>query len=52
MENVLEQQRAYATIGRTHFCLGEALAEESSKRQEAFVAAKKAYSKSLKLCDL
>ena len=51
MKSILEEQRALATIGRTHFCLAEALPEKSVERTEAFAAAKTAYSKSLRLCN-
>lgn len=48
-QDLLEQQRAFATIGRTYFCLGESL-EESEKKTNSLFAAKKAYGKSLKIC--
>ncbi|XP_057319556.1 tonsoku-like protein [Microplitis mediator] len=48
--NLIEQQRAYATLGRMYFCMSEAC-EKSARKQEVLAAAKKAYSKSLKLCD-
>ncbi|XP_034939798.1 tonsoku-like protein [Chelonus insularis] len=51
MDSLVEQQRAYATLGRTYFCLGEASEESSNKRDEALNDAKRAYTKSLKLCD-
>ncbi|XP_012271761.1 tonsoku-like protein [Orussus abietinus] len=51
VENLLEEQRAYATLGRTYFCLAEALPENSPKRDKALADAKKAYSKSIRLCN-
>ncbi|KAG8039017.1 hypothetical protein G9C98_003324 [Cotesia typhae] len=49
-KNLIEQQRAYATLGRMYFCMSEAC-EKTGKEHEPLAAAKRAYSKSLKLCD-
>ncbi|CAG5093788.1 Similar to CG7457: Tonsoku-like protein (Drosophila melanogaster) [Cotesia congregata] len=49
-KNLIEQQRAYATLGRMYFCMSEAC-EKTGSEQEPLAAAKRAYSKSLKLCD-
>ncbi|XP_017881468.1 tonsoku-like protein [Ceratina calcarata] len=50
-ENLLEEQRAYATLGRTYFCWAESLSEDSEKRPDALRSAKKAYMKSIRLCN-
>ncbi|XP_076621722.1 tonsoku-like protein isoform X1 [Colletes latitarsis] len=50
IKNLLEEQRAYATLGRTYFCWAESLVE-SEKKTEALKRAKKAYMKSIRLCN-
>ncbi|XP_066587988.1 tonsoku-like protein [Prorops nasuta] len=50
VHNLLEEQRAFATLGRTHFCLAESLLDDQEKCK-ALLEAKKAYEKSIKLCD-
>ncbi|XP_012528425.2 tonsoku-like protein [Monomorium pharaonis] len=49
MKNSIEEQRAFATLGRTHFCSAESLT--GKKRNEALENAKKAYTQSMELCD-
>ncbi|XP_015595253.1 tonsoku-like protein [Cephus cinctus] len=49
-ENLLEQQRAYATLGRIYFCLAESLPEGNDNKQEALLSSKKAYTKSIRIC--
>ncbi|XP_044014051.1 tonsoku-like protein, partial [Aphidius gifuensis] len=51
--NLLEQQRAFATLGRTQFCLGESLtdANDLTKKIEVLNNAKRSYAKSLELCN-
>jgi len=53
MRNAIEEQRAFATLGRTHFCLAESLTGRSSrcKHTEALASAKMAYARSMELCD-
>ncbi|KZC13712.1 Tonsoku-like protein, partial [Dufourea novaeangliae] len=51
INNLLEEQRAYATLGRTYFCWGESLHENSEKKIEALTNARKAYVKSIRLCN-
>ncbi|XP_029178844.1 tonsoku-like protein isoform X2 [Nylanderia fulva] len=51
MKNLIEEQRAFATLGRTYFCLAESLSDHSQKRDEALVNAKQAYVNSMELCD-
>ncbi|XP_076222152.1 tonsoku-like protein isoform X2 [Nomia melanderi] len=51
MNNLLEEQRAYATLGRTYFCWGESLPENSENRVDIFLNARKAYMKSIRLCN-
>ncbi|XP_015121499.1 tonsoku-like protein [Diachasma alloeum] len=49
-DDLIEQQRAYATLGRTQFCLSQFLEDRAQKR-DALNAAKNAYITSLKTCD-
>ncbi|XP_076299683.1 tonsoku-like protein [Lasioglossum baleicum] len=49
--SLLEEQRAYATLGRTYFCWGESLVEDSDNRPEILSNARKAYMKSIRLCN-
>ena len=50
--NKLEVQRALATIGRTHFCHAEALTTNNRVLYDgALASSKKAYEKSLELCN-
>ncbi|CAL7939632.1 unnamed protein product [Xylocopa violacea] len=49
--NALEEQRAYATLGRTYFCWAESLPEASERRTEVLTSARKAYMKSIRLCN-
>ncbi|XP_033323798.2 tonsoku-like protein isoform X1 [Megalopta genalis] len=51
MNSLLEEQRAYATLGRTYFCWGESLVEKSEERPEILCNARKAYMKSIRLCN-
>ncbi|XP_076659673.1 tonsoku-like protein isoform X2 [Halictus rubicundus] len=51
MNSLLEEQRAYATLGRTYFCWGESLVENSDKKPEILSNARKAYMKSIRLCN-
>ncbi|XP_046607521.1 tonsoku-like protein isoform X1 [Neodiprion virginianus] len=51
MKNELEEQRAFATLGRTYFCLAERFPEKSDEQIDALTNAKKAYAKSMFLCD-
>ncbi|XP_011881347.1 PREDICTED: tonsoku-like protein [Vollenhovia emeryi] len=51
MRNSIEEQRALATLGRTHFCLAESLIGKAQKRDEALANAKAAYAQSMELCD-
>lgn len=50
MKNLIEEQRAFATLGRTYFCLAESLTDHSQKRDEALANAKLAYVNSMELC--
>jgi len=51
MRNAIEEQRAFATLGRTHFCLAESLTGRSREHAEALASAKMAYARSMELCD-
>ncbi|XP_003707579.2 tonsoku-like protein [Megachile rotundata] len=51
INNLLEEQRAYATLGRTYFCWAESLPGESENKSDALASAKKAYMKSIRLCN-
>lgn len=51
MKNLIEEQRAFATLGRTYFCLAESLIGKTQKRDEALANAKVAYVQSMELCD-
>lgn len=51
MKNSIEEQRAFATLGRTYFCLAESLSGKTQKRDEALMNAKAAYVQSMELCD-
>lgn len=51
MKNLIEEQRAFATLGRTYFCLAESLTDHLQKRDEALANAKLAYANSMELCD-
>jgi len=51
MRNSIEEQRAFATLGRTYFCLAESLIGKTQKRDEALANAKMAYVQSMELCD-
>lgn len=51
MTNLIEEQRAFATLGRIYFCLAETLSSQAQKRDEALANAKTAYVKSMELCD-
>ncbi|XP_034173981.2 tonsoku-like protein [Osmia lignaria lignaria] len=50
IKNLLEEQRAYATLGRTYFCWAESLPEVENK-SDALKSSKKAYVKSIRLCN-
>ncbi|OAD56028.1 Tonsoku-like protein [Eufriesea mexicana] len=45
IKNLLEEQRAYATLGRTYFCWVESLPEKFEKRPDILTSARKAYMK-------
>ncbi|XP_050465213.1 tonsoku-like protein [Cataglyphis hispanica] len=51
IKNLIEEQRAFATLGRTYFCLAESLTDHLQKRDEALANAKLAYMNSMELCD-
>lgn len=49
LRNSIEEQRAFATLGRTYFCLAES--DKMGEREEALANAKTAYMRSMELCD-
>nr|CAD7197307.1 unnamed protein product [Timema douglasi] len=49
--SLIEQQRALATIGRTYFCMAESMDTENAEYEACLDQAKKAYLKSLKVCE-
>ncbi|XP_068976565.1 tonsoku-like protein isoform X2 [Bombus flavifrons] len=51
IQNLLEEQRAYATLGRTYFCWAESQPEESERKPDALISARQAYTKSIRLCN-
>ncbi|KAG7198893.1 hypothetical protein KM043_015715 [Ampulex compressa] len=51
INNTLEEQRAFATLGRTYFCLAESLDEHTKERKEALANAKDSYIQSIHLCN-
>ncbi|CAK9811520.1 Tonsoku-like protein [Anthophora quadrimaculata] len=51
LNNSLEEQRAYATLGRTYFCWAESLDDKSEVKSNALTSARKAYMKSIRLCN-
>lgn len=51
VKNLIEEQRAFATLGRTYFCLAESLIGKTEKRDEALANGKIAYVQSMELCD-
>ncbi|XP_031774603.1 tonsoku-like protein, partial [Apis florea] len=51
IKNLLEEQRAYATLGRTYFCWAESLPEKSEKKADVLINARKVYMKSIRLCN-
>ncbi|XP_076238702.1 tonsoku-like protein isoform X2 [Calliopsis andreniformis] len=51
INNLLEEQRAYATLGRTYFCWAESLDDKAENKTEALTSARKAYTKSIRLCN-
>lgn len=51
MKNSIEEQRAFATLGRTYFRLAESLIGKTEKRDEALANAKMAYVQSMEVCD-
>lgn len=51
MKNSIEEQRAFATLGRIYFCLAESLSDQSAKYAEALANARISYMKSMDLCD-
>lgn len=51
IKNLLEEQRAYATLGRTYFCWAESLPEKSEKKIDILTNARKVYMKSIRLCN-
>eukprot|EP00057_Strongylocentrotus_purpuratus_P015925 XP_011670399.1 PREDICTED: tonsoku-like protein [Strongylocentrotus purpuratus] len=50
-DNILEQQRALATIGRTYLCWADNPETEAAKKTEVLQEAQKAFLRSLSLCD-
>ncbi|KAL0102574.1 hypothetical protein PUN28_018102 [Cardiocondyla obscurior] len=50
IKNLIEEQRAFATLGRTYFCLAESLTDKTEK-DESLANAKAAYVQSMELCD-
>lgn len=52
IKNLIEKQRALATLGRTYLCLAESLINYSTcKRSEALANAETAFVQSMELCD-
>lgn len=52
LNNLLEVQRALATIGRTHFCHAEALTTNNRLLyDQALANSKQSYQKSLECCE-
>lgn len=51
MKNSIEEQRAFATLGRTYFCQAESLIGKMQKHDETLANAKAAYVRSMELCD-
>nr|XP_054749639.1 tonsoku-like protein [Lytechinus pictus] len=49
--NILEQQRALATVGRTYLCWADNPETEAAKKTEVLQEAQKAFLRSLSLCD-
>ncbi|XP_046384165.1 tonsoku-like protein [Ischnura elegans] len=48
----VEEQRALANLGRTYFCMAEAITKSERREYESYLtSAKKAYIQSLELCD-
>ncbi|XP_041453880.1 tonsoku-like protein isoform X1 [Lytechinus variegatus] len=50
-DNILEQQRALATVGRTYLCWADNPGTEAAKKTEVLQEAQKAFLRSLSLCD-
>ncbi|OXU24659.1 hypothetical protein TSAR_000170 [Trichomalopsis sarcophagae] len=53
LQDLTEEQRAFATLGRTYLLVADSLVKDSetNKKMEVLRDAKKAFSKSIKLCD-
>ena len=49
-KNLVEEQRAWATIGRTLFVQSDSC-DENSEREECLLKSQRAYLKSLSVCD-
>jgi NF-kappa-B inhibitor-like protein 2 len=50
--NQIEEQRAFATIGRTYFCQAESIVNDDDESyKSSLLNAKNAYKKSLDLCE-
>ncbi|XP_068083333.1 tonsoku-like protein [Anabrus simplex] len=51
--DLIEEQRALATIGRTYFCMAESMSntDDAQQRNRALREAKQAYNLSLRVCD-
>lgn len=47
----IEEQRAFATIGRTYFCQAESIVNDDESYKSSLLNAKKSYKKSLDLCE-
>lgn len=51
LKDLIEEQRAYATLGRTYFMEAESYDRDSQKKEEVLKNAKRALSRSIRLCD-
>ncbi|KAJ8664786.1 hypothetical protein QAD02_006448 [Eretmocerus hayati] len=53
LENLIEEQRAYATLGRTHLLIADSLTKDTEKedKKKALRDAKGAFTESIKLCE-
>ena len=51
MDNLLEQQRALATLGRTYFVQSEDFTQDEKKFNKCLLQSQKAYLQSLEICN-
>ena len=53
LNNLIEEQRAYATLGRTYLLLSESFVKESEEvdKKAALKDAKKSFNNSIRICD-